>query len=122
MASISAIVLISSNIDRLRVFYEDILDIEFKEESHGRLTKHYFSILNDCRFILHKPDGYKNLKLRQGSLSLSFRTNSFEEVISKLQRWKATIISMNAETFGKLIEFKDPDGNVVLITELRTKN
>ena len=130
--SIDHIVITTSNIKKIIYFYTTILEMKLKKE--------YIESDNSIRYSLHfgenkinihetdnafLPHAYFNIP---GSLDICFISNKkIHYWINKLKSYKIDVIEGPIERFGAIktlisIYFRDPDLNLIEISNYKDKN
>ena len=99
------------DLDRAVEFYQKVLGIEplFHREDWAEFN------LEGQRFALQKV---KTPKLEHSGPTLYFMAQSLEESINRLEKIGAKLLGTpESYTYGKLVRFKDPEGNVLGLYE-----
>jgi len=116
---LSAVLLASTNHDRLAAFYRDVIGVPLEEEEHGPLLKHYGCELGDLHFAIHPAENFAGEGCGVGSVRLAFEVFDMEVHVKRLAAhgvqllyppWKMGPMTITA--------IRDPDGNVVEFTQL----
>ncbi len=122
---ISGVFLISKDPMRLARFYQQVIGFplayDHVEEANGADgVRHYECDLGSVHFAIHPPrDGNEGLR-SNNTMSFSINVESLDSYASRL-RDKGVELSfgpLNLD-FGRLAGVVDPDGNTVMITELK---
>lgn len=122
---ISGVFLISKDPMRLASFYQQVIGFplayDHAEGANGMDgTRHYECDFGSVHFAIHPPrDGSEELR-RNNSMSFSINVESFDSYVSQLQDKGIELAFGPLELdFGRLAGIVDPDGNTVMLTELR---
>ena len=108
------ITLTVSNLERAVDFYENILGLEKKYQ-----FKDYAGF--DCSGVEIGLKTWGGMESpREGEPCVNFLVDSLEEAFSHLKRNRVNIVEGPKETSwgGKFLLFKDPDGNILQVTEI----
>ena len=115
---ISATVIISDKPAELKDFYQDIFGFTFEEEAHGELKTHYFTIFGENRLVIHSSETYREAKTQQGAIHFAVAVDSLDKIIERLKDKNYKVLKDSKEDFGRRIEFRDIDGNLIQAVEL----
>ena len=69
---LSAVLIVTNDVDRLAGFYRDIVGIPLVEEEHGATDKHYGCELGDLHFAIHPSSNFQDCETGVGSVKLAF--------------------------------------------------
>lgn len=117
---ISGILLISKNPKRLADFYRDIIDVPLKAEQHGDSNAHFGCEIGDLHFAIHghHEEGEGN-DMGTGAVKLAFEVFDMENFMKKLESLSIKpLFPARDQGFMKITAVRDPDGNVVELTEM----
>ena len=111
-ACFNLLVLFSSDIERLRSFYEKLLDLQFVREQHDQGPPHYSCKLGEVIFEIYpqKERGEKS------TASCGFLVSNLEDTI-KLVGEDYIHCAPSACEYGKRAILCDPDKNLVHLLE-----
>lgn len=115
---VTAILLISSNVERLCEFYRATLGLPLEEEVHDGMPLHYGYSLGDVHFAIHPADGWPGTPTQNAqSPVISFSTSNLKAVADRLSASGVKVTGPTDHGFGQGVSFRDPDGNLVSILE-----
>jgi len=116
---LSAVLLASTNHDRLAAFYRDVIGVPLEDEQHGHLLKHYGCELGDLHFAIHPAENFPGAGPGVGSVKLAFEVFDMDAHVKKLAAHGVQLLyppyKMGPMTITAI---RDPDGNVVEFTQL----
>src|SRR5262249_17937937 len=81
---LSAVLLASTNHDRLAAFYRDVIGVPLEDEQHGDLLKHYGCELGDLPFAIHPAENLPGAAPGVGSVKLAFEVFDMDAHVKKL--------------------------------------
>ena len=113
---IGAVILLVSDMKKSLIFYRDILGMELKKESEDwiEFVKHGTTVL-----ALHPK---KRKITKNNSMLVGFNVSNLESVCSELEKKEVKFYKkLTEEPFGKHAIIKDPDGHLISLTELISK-
>lgn len=117
---ISGILLVSKDPKRLAEFYRDVIDVPLKDEQHGDSDTHYGCEIGDLHFAIHghheEGEGHD---MGTGAVKLAFEVFDMNAFLKKLDsRGIKPLYPPRDQGFMKITAIRDPDGNVVELTEM----
>jgi catechol 2,3-dioxygenase-like lactoylglutathione lyase family enzyme len=119
---LSAVLLTSRNPDRLAHFYKEVLELPLKVEQHGDSVKHYGCELGDLHFAIHPFENFKESECEVGSVKLAFEVFDMESFVTKMKERNVSFLYPPKQMGPMLITAtKDPDGNLIELTQLGEK-
>jgi predicted enzyme related to lactoylglutathione lyase len=113
----SAVILYSRDVERLVLFYRDILGIPLEREERDGAMVHYGCELGDIHFAIHPAE--------EGSgggrhFQMAFTIFSTSTMIEHLANNGIALLHEPTDTgFATFTSLRDPDGNVIELTEFR---
>lgn len=113
---LSAVLLNSRDPERLAQFYRNVLDVPVEDTGHGD-HKHYECELGDVHFAIHplRPGASAGT----GSVHIAFQIFELEKFLEVLKSKGVTPqYPPTQRGFALMTEVSDPDGNVVILTQL----
>ena len=114
---LSALILYSHNVERLALFYRDMLGIPLEREESEGAAVHYACELGDIHFAIHPAEGSRHARM-DGHVQLAFTTFSTSETLEHLASHAIAPLHDPVVTgFATFTAIHDPDGNVVELTE-----
>jgi predicted enzyme related to lactoylglutathione lyase len=116
---VTAIILISSNAKKLCEFYRATLGLPMKEEVHEGVPLHYECALGDVVFAIHPAGGGWPGVPTQNAQSpmITFSTSDLNAVAKRLSVRGVKVTGPTDHVFGRIVSFRDPDGNLVSLLE-----
>ena len=114
---IGAVILLVSDMKKSLMFYREILGMELKKESEDwiEFVKHGSTVL-----ALHPAKKRKITK--NNSMLVGFNVNNLESVCSELEKKEVKFYKrLTEEPFGKHAIIKDPDGHLISLVEMISK-
>jgi catechol 2,3-dioxygenase-like lactoylglutathione lyase family enzyme len=117
---LSGLILVSEQPERLADFYRDVLGLPLAEEQHDETALHWACELGDVHFAIHPVEDYPGEPTATGAVKLAFMT--FD--LARLVEWLATLgvplcyPPTDLGTQSRMTAIRDPDGNLVELTEL----
>jgi len=116
---ISGVFLMSADPARLSAFYRDVLNFSLTCDHVDGEIRHYECDFGQVHFAIHPPRGSVMLQ-PSDSVSFSLAVTSLDEYLLQLRRHGVqTAFGPFELDFGRLAGIRDPDGNLVQLTELR---
>lgn len=117
---ICGVILTSDNVERLADYYSTLLGIRLAREEHGDLAVHYGADLGTIHFAIHPPSDFREERSGYPSTKIAFQVNDLASHVSRMRAaghepWQ----DVHDEGFGPLASFRDPDGNLIELVELR---
>lgn len=118
--SVSAILLISDDAERLSAFYKSALDIPLKDERHDDLPLHYGCNIGDVHFAIHPSEGWPGVQVKDSqSPVIALETKDVALAAERLRSVGIELTGPYDHGFAFTISFRDPDGNLVEILEMK---
>jgi predicted enzyme related to lactoylglutathione lyase len=114
---IGAVILLVSDMKKSLKFYKDTLGMELKKESEDwiEFVKHGTTVL-----ALHPTKKRKMTKTN--SMLVGFNVSNLESVCSELEKKEVKFYKkLTEKTFGKHALIKHPDGHLISLTEIISK-
>jgi len=112
---IYGVVIRTKNIDALRSFYRDVLDLGPPVVDSNYWVE--FKVGDTTHLVLELIDEEsENLTGKTGNIDWVFRVDNLDEEKQRLAKNKLEPISEEADRFGKrVLIYRDPDGNLLHI-------
>jgi catechol 2,3-dioxygenase-like lactoylglutathione lyase family enzyme len=117
---LSGIILVSAEPARLVGFYRDILGVPLAEERHGDSEPHWACELGDVHFAIHPAADYPGEPTVPGSTKIAFMVFELDPLVAWLAD-NGIELDYPPVAFGtesRITAVRDPDGNLVELTEL----
>ncbi|MEV0714289.1 VOC family protein [Asanoa sp. NPDC050611] len=117
---LSGIILTSTDPTRLVAFYRDVLGLPLADERHGDSAPHWACELGDVHFAIHAAADYPGEPTAVGSVKLAFMVFDLAPLVAWLAE-SGVELCYPPEEFGtesRITAVRDPDGNLVELTEL----
>lgn len=116
----SAVLIVTRQLEAMRSFYADVLGLPLVEESHGDTDQHFGCELGDIHFAIHPAENFDQPgTLGAGSIRLAFEV---PEMTSFVDRVMAAGFSFHYPPkdlgFAVITALCDPDGNYLEFTQL----
>ncbi len=116
---LSAVLLVSKDAPRLARFYRDVIGVPLRDEKHGDSLPHYGCELGDLHFAIHPAENFRLKNPRPGSVRVAFEVFDMKAFVRRLRARGAKPLYEPVDAgFGLLTAVRDPDGNVMEITQL----
>jgi catechol 2,3-dioxygenase-like lactoylglutathione lyase family enzyme len=117
---LSGIILESSDPARLVAFYCDILGVPLAEEQHGDSALHWACELGDIHFAIHPADESSLDKSGSGTIKIAFMVFELDPLVAWLTQHGVELCypPRGFGTQSRITAVRDPDGNLVELTEL----
>ena len=119
---LSAILLVSKDVERLAAFYKDVVGLPLEDEQHGETDKHYGCELGDLHFAIHPMSNFKGTEYGTGSVKLAFTVFDLNAFVEKVKS-KGVQLAYEPKDVGfmKITGFNDPDGNYIEFSQMADK-
>ncbi len=118
--SICGIIVTTEHLDEMVHFYQDILGIPLEPEEHGDLERHYGIDLGTTHFAIHPLANFQELSSGNASTKIAFEVDSLEPYLDTLREEGYSLENqVYNQGFGPMVSFRDPDGNLIELVELR---
>jgi catechol 2,3-dioxygenase-like lactoylglutathione lyase family enzyme len=117
---LSGVIVTSTDPGRLVGFYRDILGLPLVDEQHGDSAPHWACELGDVHFAIHDAADYPDEPTAVGSVKLAFMVFELDPLVAWLSECGVGLCYPPQE-FGnesRITAVRDPDGNLVELTEL----
>src|SRR5262245_46948367 len=117
---LSAVLLISGDAKRLATFYRDVLNVPLEDEQHGETEPHYGCTLGDLHFAIHPIADFKDApEAGVGAVKLAFNVFDLSALVKAVEgNGHKFLYPVKDLGWTKMTAIKDPDGNLVELTEL----
>jgi predicted enzyme related to lactoylglutathione lyase len=116
---LSAVIIISKDMERLVGFYRDVIGLPLEGEEHGGTKKHYGCELGHIHFAIHPPENFEDHATGTGSTRLAFTTFDVSALAKRIESHGHKLVFGPKDTgFAQMIAVHDPDGNYVEFTQL----
>ena len=120
--TISAVLLVSKNPERLAKFYSEVLGLALKEEKHDATETHYGCELGDIHFAIHPIENFSTSEIGIGSVRLAFNVDDIEIFAKHTQEYGIKLAYPPRDVgFCLMTAFYDPDGNYLEFTKLKKR-
>lgn len=115
----SGVLLVSKDPARLAAFYRDALGIPLEEEQHGDTLPHWGATLGELHFAIHPIEDFPDGESGVGAVKLAFTVFDVRAKVASLREAGVAIFREPHDTgFFVSAMVRDPDGNLVELTEL----
>jgi predicted enzyme related to lactoylglutathione lyase len=117
---LSGIILVSKDPARLVGFYRDLLGVPLTEEQHDESALHWACELGDIHFAIHPADEYPDEAVTPGAIKIAFMVFDLNSLVTWLTDAGVELVYPPVEfgTESRITAVRDPDGNLVELTEL----
>ena len=116
---LSAVLVISNDVDRLAKFYSEVVGLPLAAEEHGKLKKHYGCELGDLHFAIHPPENFSDQNAKVGAVRLAFTTFDVHSLAKRIEQAGYELAFQPKDTgFALMTATHDPDGNYIEFTQL----
>jgi catechol 2,3-dioxygenase-like lactoylglutathione lyase family enzyme len=121
VTSICGVILTTSRMDEMVRFYREALGIPLEREEHGDLEVHYGTdVANQIHFALHPPSDFGLREPGNATVKVAFAVDDLDACVRRLaELGHEPAIPPHDEGFGPVAAFRDPDGNLLELVELR---
>ena len=117
---LSAVLVVSTNPERLAAFYRDVIGIPLRDERHGTSRRHWGCNLGDVHFAIHPVETFPDRRSGVGSVKLAFTVFDVKALGRRLEASGTPLLYPPRDTgFFWSTAIQDPDGNLIEFTELR---
>jgi predicted enzyme related to lactoylglutathione lyase len=118
--SLSAVLLVSRNAERLAAFYRDVLGVPLEVEQHDDNERHWGCTLGDLHFAIHPVEDFdEDPSTGVGAIKLAFAVFDVDEVADRIEGNGVGLIYPPKDLgWCKMTAIRDPDGNYIELTEL----
>ena len=117
---LSGVVLVSTEPRRLVSFYQGILGLPLTEERHGDSELHWACELGDVHFAIHPAADFPGEPTAPGAVKIAFMVFDLDLLVAWLSDHEVEVCYPPVEfgTESRITAIRDPDGNLVELTEL----
>ena len=116
---ISAVIIISDAPDRLAEFYLHVLDVPFARSAAGDDDVHYECDLGDVHLAIHSRSHLPWAGPPGSAVSIALTVADLASTLVRLEKASVPLLYSPKEFgFAKMVGLRDPDGNVLQLTEL----
>jgi catechol 2,3-dioxygenase-like lactoylglutathione lyase family enzyme len=117
---LSGVILVSTEPARLVRFYRDTLGVPLAEERHGDSELHWACELGDVHFAIHPAVDYPGEATTAGAVKIAFMVFELDPLVAWLAECGVELCYPPSEfgTESRITAVRDPDGNLVELTEL----
>lgn len=116
---LSAVLVVSRDVDRLATFYRDVLGLPLEEERHPDTQSHYGCELGDLHFALHPYENFAAQIPAVGAIKLAFTVFDLPKVVERLESQGVRLVYPPKDNgFMTMTALYDPDGNYIELTQL----
>lgn len=118
--SVGAILLISPDARALADFYANALELPLEDEVHEGVPLHYGCEIGSVHFAIHPADGWPGVNTKNSqSPVIVLNTASAAKVAERLREADVEASGPYDHGFAHVVSFRDPDGNLVEVLELK---
>jgi catechol 2,3-dioxygenase-like lactoylglutathione lyase family enzyme len=116
--NISTVLLVSKDAARLAVFYRDTLGLPLREDREGGRAR-WACALGELQISIHPQEDFDEEPIGSGAIRLGFAVKDIDEMVARLEeRGVELLFSPRDLGWGKMTAVRDPDGNVIELTQL----
>lgn len=120
ISSICGVIVTTENVEWLAYFYRDVLGLSLEKEEHGGLAAHYGVDLGQVHFAIHPLADFGETRTGNATTKVAFTVDALEPYINRLtEHGYPPVHAPHDEGFGLVASFRDPDGNLIELVELR---
>lgn len=118
-----AVLIVSKNAPRLAAFYRDVLGFPLEDEKHGNTELHYGCEVGDIHFAIHPFENFEDQEPGVGAIKLAFEVFDMDALLKRLSAHdiKPLYEPKPMGGIGKITAVRDPDGNLIELTQLNEK-
>ena len=114
---IGAVILLVSDMKESMEFYKDVLGMELKQQAED-----WIEFFKQGTVLALHPTKKKKKLTKNISMLIGFNISDLESLCSDLERKKVKFHKkLSNEVFGKHAIIKDPDGHLISLTEIISK-
>lgn len=118
--SVCGVILTSDHLEAMAEFYSLLLGLPLEREEHGGLDVHYGVDIGSVHFAIHPPADFGETSRGNSPAKIAFEVDDVQAYVDRLrgagyEPWQ----DVHDEGFGPLASFRDPDGNLIELVELR---
>lgn len=118
--TLNLLVLRSDDFEKLKDFYEILLEVKFEYHKHGNGPYHYSSIIDGVIFEIYKSS--KNYE-QNNSLRLGFMISRLDSIVDRLAKSNFKVLSYpTVKEWGYQSIIMDTDGRKLELTEYTNSN
>ena len=118
---VAGVLLISSEAEKLRDFYVDVLRLPLEDEIHDDIPLHYACELGSSHFAIHPAEGWPGVATPNAqSPVILLNSKDVNMLADRLRAAGTDAYGPYDHGFAYVVSFRDPDGNHVEI--LQTKS
>jgi catechol 2,3-dioxygenase-like lactoylglutathione lyase family enzyme len=115
---VTAILLISPDASALAAFYRNVLDLPLEDEEHDGMPLHYGCDVGGVHLAIHSSAGFAGVPSRDAqSPVIVLGTSDVKAVAERLSANGVQTTGPTDHGFGRIVSFRDRDGNLVEILE-----
>jgi catechol 2,3-dioxygenase-like lactoylglutathione lyase family enzyme len=101
-------------------FYREILGLPLGKEEHGDLAVHYGIDLGSLHFAIHPLADFGETVPGNAATKIAFTVDSLDKYVVRLaEHGCKPVHEPHDEGFGPVASFRDPDGNLIELVELK---
>ena len=118
---ISGVILVSGQAERMAQFCREVLGIPLAEERHDETQPHWGCELGDVHFAIHPAEDYPDDPASgPGPIKLAFMVFDLPGMVAWLDKCGVALCYPPTDlgTESQIITVRDPDGNLVELTQL----
>ncbi len=120
IAAICGVILTTDKLEPMVDFYQRVLRLPLEKEEHAELEVHYGLDLGNLHFAIHPLADFGETQPGTAAVKLAFTVDSLEEYVKRLAAaGYPPVQAPHDEGFGPVASFRDPDGNLIELVELR---
>lgn len=118
--SICGVIITTKEMEPLVRFYRDVVGLPLQKEEHGGLDVHYGIDLGRVHFAIHPLSDFGETTPGNAATKIAFEVDSLTAYVRRLnEHGVACVNEPHDEGFGPVASFKDPDGNLIELVELK---
>jgi catechol 2,3-dioxygenase-like lactoylglutathione lyase family enzyme len=120
ISSICGVIITTDNLERMADFYQRVLGLPLEREEHGGMDIHYGIDLGALHFAIHPLSDFGETEPGNATVKIAFTVDSLASYVSRLAaEGYQPVQAPHDEGFGPVASFRDPDGNLIELVELR---
>ena len=117
--SVCGVILTTKNMEKMVKFYRDVLGFPLQKEEHTKII-HYGCDIGKTHFAIHPPQSFGLKSSGNSTAKMAFEVDNLENYVKRLkENGFMSFSEQHDEGFGPVASFKDPDGNLIELVELR---
>lgn len=120
VTSICGVIITTDNMGSMVRFYKEALGLALEKEEHSDLDVHYGVDLGNLHFAIHTLADFGETATGNATTKIAFTVDSLASYVTRLtEHGHNPVREPHDEGFGPVASFRDPDGNLIELVELK---